>query len=138
MNYSDLLIGIIGTIIGMVITCSVQNYVENKKLKYQDNKDKCAIFVDFIMSILETTKGNTTKDLLEVHNKVIRDCLIYGSHKLIKKWNKMHNAIQNPNISNKTKLYYVADVIKTLRKDCGYAEMISRKEILKCLRISDV
>lgn len=141
MNYIEIIIGgIVGAILGALMTCWISNYTEKKKSIYDDNKNRCSILIDFIMFITRGVREKTydEHELIKLQDAVVHECLIYGSHKLIKKWNKLFQNLINPTATIKDKLYCVEDVMVTLRKDCGYIEKIQKGELLMLLGITDL
>lgn len=137
MNYLEF---IISGAISLILACMVQNYVSKKQNKYSDNKEKCSAIIDFVILLVNKVhnQDDDIDDLLSKREKVVRNCLIYGSNQLIRKWDKAFEISSDPNATVEEKLFCIERAINTLRKNCGHYIPLPKGAILRLFGVKDL
>lgn len=137
MNYLEF---IISGAISLILACMVQNYVSKKQNKYSDNKEKCNAIIDFVILLVNKVhnQDDDIDDLLSKREEVVRNCLIYGSNQLIRKWDKAFEISSDPNATVEEKLFCIERAINTLRKNCGHYIPLPKGAILRLFGVKDL
>lgn len=137
MNYLEF---IISGAISLILACMIQNYVSKKQNKYSDNKEKCSTIIDFVILLVNKVhnQDDGIDDLLSKREEIVRNCLIYGSNQLIRRWDKVFEISSDPNATVEEKLFCIERAINTLRKNCGHYIPLPKGAILRLFGIKDL
>jgi len=133
------------TVTGLIVN-SLIKLKEYKDKERSESREKMrepySKFVDLLFNILMSTKDGKKFDEKEVAkkaNEFNKDVILYGSNKVIKKWNVYRtNCVNLTPLSPKENLIKLEAVLYAIRKDLGLKKRFMKKGDILSLFINDI
>lgn len=133
-------VSIVGVLFTSVIA-KIIDYKYNVKIYLYDKREEpYEQFISMVYTIMEDTKKPegkrmTEEELMKIVLQFSKGLTLWGSNRVVKKWNKYRIASANP--ENRENLFLLEDIIYEIRKDVGQRRKMKKGDILS-LFINDI